>query len=154
MFRPSLKALAMSLVLLAGTAAAAEPAGLRVTYLMYSGRPDPVLLVSDAASVRTIESRLNKAAASATAPGQTIAPILGYNGILIERVGSQAKSVSPPVLVKGSLLQIGEASAKSGAAPVRSSPAAADLEAMLLQLGQRRGVLEPQTLKAVLDSGQ
>jgi hypothetical protein len=34
--------------------------GLRVTYLLYSGRPNPVVLVTDPARVRAIEERLGQ----------------------------------------------------------------------------------------------
>jgi len=152
-----LKTLCASLLLLAAPAlaGAAESPGLRITYLVYSGRPNPELTVTDPASLRAIESRLADALAAPARPGAAAEPVLGYNGILIEHVGGPAAKVQPqPLTIKGREVRIDTAPAsdfKAASATTRVSAAAGDLEVMLLKLGQKRGALDAKTLNVLLD---
>ncbi|MBX9399987.1 hypothetical protein K4L06_01595 [Lysobacter sp. BMK333-48F3] len=151
------KTLCASLLLLAAPAlaGAAESPGLRITYLVYSGRPNPELTVTDPASLRAIESRLADALAAPAKQGAAAEPVLGYNGILIEHVGGPAAKVQPqPLTIKGREVRIDTAPAsdfKAAAATTRVSAAAGDLEAMLLKLGHKRGALDAKTLNVLLD---
>jgi hypothetical protein len=157
MHKRSLKTLIAALALLAAPALAlaAEAPGLQITYLVYSGRPNPAVTVTDAASMRAIETRLTDALAAPAKSGAAAEPILGYNGILIEHVGgSSAKSRPQPLVIKGQQVRIDTAPAsdlKSATATTRTSAAAGDLEAMLLKLGQKRGALDATTLNVLLD---
>lgn len=154
----SLKAALAGLALLAAPALAlaAQAPGVQITYLVYSGRPNPVLTVTDPASVRAIESRLTDAMAAPASTGAAADPVLGYNGILIERVGGAAEKRAPqPLVIKGRQLRIDTAPAselKAASATTRTSAAAGDLEAMLLTLGQKRGALDATTLNVLLDA--
>ncbi|WP_394540104.1 hypothetical protein PRJ39_05955 [Lysobacter enzymogenes] len=134
---------------------AADAPGLRITYLVYSGRPNPELTVTDPAQLRAIESRLGDALAAPARAGAAAEPALGYNGILIEPIGgSSAKARPQAVTVKGRNLSVDTAAAtefKSATAATRVSAAAGDLESMLLKLGQKRGVLDATTLNVLLD---
>ncbi|MGO1071195.1 hypothetical protein [Lysobacter sp. CA199] len=157
MHKRSLKTLIVGLALLAAPvlALAADAPGLQITYLVYSGRPNPVVTVTDAASLRAIETRLADAMAAPATAGAAPDPILGYNGILIEHVGgSSAKAKPQPLVIKGQQVRIDTAPAtelKSATASTRTSAAASDLEAMLLKLGQKRGALDATTLNVLLD---
>lgn len=135
---------------------AADAPGLRITYLVYSGRPNPELTVTDAAQLRAIESRLGDAMAAPARAGAAAEPVLGYNGILIERVGGPAAKARPqPVTIKGQRLSVDTAAATeftSATATTRVSAAAGDLESMLLKLGHKRGVLDATTLNILLDT--
>lgn len=135
---------------------AADAPGLRITYLVYSGRPNPELTVTDPAQLRAIEARLGDAMAAPARAGAAAEPVLGYNGILIEHVGGPVAKVKPqPVTIKGQRLSVDTAAAtefKSATATARVSAAAADLETMLLKLGQKRGALDAATLDVLLDS--
>lgn len=134
---------------------AADAPGLRITYLVYSGRPNPELTVTDPAQLRAIETRLTDAMAAPARAGAAAEPVLGYNGILIEHVGGSAAKAKPQAAtVKGQRLSMeaGAATAfESATATTRESAAAGDLEAMLLKLGHKRGVLDATTLNVLLD---
>ncbi|WP_242112669.1 hypothetical protein [Luteimonas aquatica] len=141
-------------VFTAGAAFATQPGeGLRVTYLVYSGRPNPTLTITDPATIRSIQDGLrqaaNGAARSASAADQ---PRLGYNGILIEPVGREAAGVQ--YTLKGRAMRSESMAAAKGAAAQVESQAAVDLEARLLQLGGSQGVLDARTLGFLLDSTQ
>lgn len=157
MSQRSLKTLFAGLLLLAAPALAlaADAPGVKITYLVYSGRPDPTITVTDAASLRAIETRLADAMAAPAQSGAAPDPVLGYNGILIERVGgSSAKAKPQPLVIKGRQVRIDTAPAtelKSATASTRTSAAAGDLEAMLLKLGQKQGALDATTLNVLLD---
>lgn len=152
-----LKAVLLGLALLAAPALAlaAEAPGLQITYLVYSGRPNPVLTVTDPAALRAIQTRLADAMAAPARAGAAPEPVLGYNGILIEHVGGSAAKARPqPLVIQGRQLRIDTAAAtefKSATASTRNSAAAGDLEAMLLKLGQKQGALDATTLNVLLD---
>lgn len=152
-----LKAALLGLALLAAPALAlaAEAPGLQITYLVYSGRPNPVLTVTDPLALRAIQARLSDAMAAPARAGAAAEPVLGYNGILIEHVGGSAAKARPqPLVIKGQQLRIDTAAAtelKSATASTRNSAAAGDLEAMLLKLGQKQGALDATTLNVLLD---
>lgn len=157
MTKLSLKTLLTGLALLAapGFALAAEAPGLQITYLVYSGRPNPVVTVTDPAALRAIKARLADALAAPAKTGAAAEPVLGYNGILLEHVGgSSAKAKPQPLLIKGRQVRIDAAPAtamKAATATTRQSAAAGDLEAMLLKLGQKQGALDAATLNVLLD---
>jgi hypothetical protein len=127
---------------------------LRVTYLVFSGRPNPTLTVTDPAQVRAIEEKLASARASKLRAEPAGEFILGYNGILIERVG--AAPTASGFVVKRDVLRVegsAEKSDASAAAPVATvSRSASDLEALLLSVGREQGVLDAALLSAIQDT--
>ena len=128
---------------------------LRVTYLVYSGRPNPTVTVTDPAQVRAIEEKLASARASKLrAESDAGDSILGYNGILVERVG--AAPTASGFVVKRDVLRVegsAEKSDASAAAPVATvSRSASDLEALLLSVGREQGVLDAALLSAIQDT--
>ena len=61
--------------------------GLKVTVLIFSGRPDPSYVIDDAASLDRVKKTL-EAARKTKFDKQTVIPsILGYKGILVENSG-------------------------------------------------------------------
>ena len=146
---------ALLLSLLAGPTAwaqnaAAAPTELRVTYLVYSGRPNPTLTITDPDTIRSLQSQLSSALATGAGVRSTQLPsVLGYNGIRVEAVGQAA-----PVeyTVKGRFLRserhqdVAKASAPAIAAS--ASTAASLVEAQLLKLAEQRGVLSAAALTA------
>jgi hypothetical protein len=138
-----------------GACAAAAPsgAGFRITYLVFSGRPNPTVTVTDAAAVQAIQAGLDGALANGTrAKNDAGDPVLGYNGILIESTDKGGSS--PQYVVKGRLTRIEPVSdgVVAPASTATESQVSVDLEARLLELGQKRGVLDPSTLGFLLDS--
>jgi len=75
------------LVPLCGAAAGTQPtefAGLKVTVLLFSGRPDPSYIIDDAASIDRVKKML-EVAKEAKFEKPTVTPsILGYKGIVVE----------------------------------------------------------------------
>lgn len=145
-----------------GRVLAAEPtekaAGptLQVTYLIYSGRPNPVVRVTNPEQVRALEARLSQVLLTPARTDAKTHDILGYNGILIERVGTKGAR-SEQFVIKGELLRSesvggGDTRTATASAPsVRVSPAAADLEASLIMLGQASGVLDTAAMEMIRD---
>lgn len=130
--------------------APAAPSALRVTYLVYSGRPNPTLTITDAKTIRSLQSQLSSALATGAGVRSTeLQPVLGYNGILVEVVGADAE---PEYTVKGRFLRSEhrQGTAKTGApaAVARSSTAATQIEAQLLKLAEQQGVLSAPALAA------
>lgn len=144
---------ALCALLLASPLAAAQdaPTALRVTYLVYSGRPNPTLTITDAATVRSLHTQLADALATgAGVPSTELPPVLGYNGIRVEAVG--AAPGAQDYTVKGRFLRAESRAdaAKAGAASVtaRASTSAAQVEAQLLKLAEQQGVLNAAVLAA------
>lgn len=144
---------ALLLSLLAGPAAWAQnapaaPTALRVTYLVYSGRPNPSLTITDAKTIRSLQAQLSSALATgAGVPATELPPVLGYNGIRVEAVDAEAEA---EYTVKGRFLRAAhrQDAAKTGAPAVlaRSSTAATQIEAQLLKLAEQQGVLSATAL--------
>lgn len=79
--------------------AVAEPAsnGAQVTFLLYSGRPNPSFTLS-AAQVQRVQQLLAAAQPASGSQDRTVLPsILGYNGIVIESRGTSGLPVSVEV---------------------------------------------------------
>lgn len=138
----------------ASAADAPQPSALRVTYLVYSGRPNPSVTITDAGTIRSIQSQLSGAmttgapVASADPP-----PMLGYNGIRIEPV-TPSGTQDAQYLVKGRFLRLQRAPAGAGARQsavvvASASTAAAQIETQLIALGEHAGVLDAPVLKSM-----
>ncbi|KRD32053.1 hypothetical protein ASE35_13945 [Lysobacter sp. Root916] len=128
--------------------APAAPSALHVTYLVYSGRPNPTLTITDAKTIRSLQAQLSGALATGAGVGSTeLQPVLGYNGIRVEVVGADAE---PEYTVKGRFLRsehrLGAAKAGTPAVIARSSTSASQIEAQLLKLAEQQGVLSASTL--------
>ncbi|RKH10221.1 hypothetical protein D7X74_27895 [Corallococcus sp. CA047B] len=118
-----------------------QPA-LRVTYLLYSGRPNPVVLVTDPARLRAIEEQLERALTS----GERVTKaeshaVLGYTGIQVERLGPSARN-SAPLVLRGDLLRT---SSSQGTV----SRDVAGIENLLLQLGREQKVIGDVELSVI-----
>lgn len=159
MFRHLMNALAIGALSLAigpraAAAEAPQTSALRVTYLVYSGRPNPTLTITDADTIRSIQSQLSGAATTGAGVESTDPPpILGYNGIRIEAIGPPAAQ-AVEYTVKGRFLrlqcaQAGANAKQSAVVAASTSTAAAQIEAQLAALGERRGVLDAPLLKSM-----
>lgn len=118
-----------------------QPA-LRVTYLLYSGRPNPVVLVTDPEQIRSIEKQLSQALAS----GERVTKaeshaVLGYTGIQIERLGATARN-SAPLVLRGDLL-------RTSSSQATVSRDVAGIEDLLLQWGRELKVLGDVELSVI-----
>ena len=154
------KALAVVLLMAAalhiGPAAAQEsktldPPGekIRITYLLFSGRPNPTVTVAPGRVYEVVTKELLGARATGTALKDGDGPsVLGYNGILLEQISADGK-ISRHV-VKGSRLRI--ESESDSRAVITASSAAKGLEAALLSIGQSYGVLDPGLLAFIAKS--
>jgi hypothetical protein len=68
----------------AGSTAEAE-AGLKVTVLLFSGRPDPIYTIDDKNAVDKVRSLVSSAKPNEKFERSTVIPsVLGYKGIMIE----------------------------------------------------------------------
>ncbi|TSC24685.1 hypothetical protein [Corallococcus sp. Z5C101001] len=117
--------------------------GLRVTFLLYSGRPNPSVLVTDPAQVRAIEEQLARAQANGQRTSVAESPaVLGYTGIQIERLGDASRG-SAPLVLKGDVLREKAAPDQAALAPASGTVSrdAAGLEAWLLDLGRKQQVI-------------
>lgn len=141
---------ALLLSLLAAPLAWAQdaPTALRVTYLVYSGRPNPTLTVTDPATIRSLQSQLSSALATgAGVQSKELPPVLGYNGIRVEAVGQDG---APQYTVKGRFLRSEtQADVKAAATVAASSSTSASLvEAQLLKLAENQGLLSAAALSS------
>jgi hypothetical protein len=128
-----------------------EPPGekIRITYLLFSGRPNPSVTVTPGRVYEVVAKELSNARATGmTLKSDDDTSGLGYSGILLEQISMDGK-VSRHV-VKGNRLRI---ESDSGARAVTtSSNAAKGLEAALLSIGQSYGALDPGLLNFIAKS--
>ena len=129
--------------------------GFRVTYLLFSGRPNPSVDVTEPRQVAEIAQRLAGAlAGGARGNAGASHPVLGYNGIMIQRLGA-AKGEGWFVVKKDTLrVEGGDAQnlsdetrgLESAAAYSRSTAAvsreAEEIEGLLITLGLSAGAID------------
>lgn len=158
------KALASAVLMAAalhiGPAAAAQPHAdrleppgekIRITYLLFSGRPNPTVTVAPGRVYEVVTKELASARATGAALKSGDEPsALGYNGILLEQISADGR-ISRHV-VKGSRLRI--ESESDSRAVITASNAAKGLEAALLSIGQSYGALDPGLLAFIAKSAQ
>lgn len=125
--------------------------GLRVTYLLYSGRPNPSVLVTDPAQVRAIEEQLARAQASGQRAAAAESPaVLGYTGIQIERLGDASRG-SAPLVLRGDVLREKAAPEQEALAPSSATVSrdAAALESWLIDLGRAQQAIGDVELSVI-----
>ncbi|AFE04089.1 hypothetical protein COCOR_01477 [Corallococcus coralloides DSM 2259] len=125
--------------------------GLRVTYLLYSGRPNPSVLVTDPAQVRAIEEQLARSLADGQRTAVTESPaVLGYTGIQIERLGDAGRG-SPPMVLRGAVLREKANPDQATLAPAQATVSrdAEVLEDLLLGLGRDQQVIGDVELSVI-----
>ena len=116
---------------------------LLVTYLIYSGEPNPTLLVTDPAQVAELQARIADAEAMGTRiEGEGPEPVLGYNGIMIEDAATTNDENSTFYVVKYDIVR------RDGGDPedpyargTTVSGEAAGIENLLISLGVQAGVI-------------
>lgn len=136
--------------------------GFRVTYLLFSGRPNPSVDVTEPRQVAEIAQRLaGTLAAGARGDAGAPHPVLGYNGIMIQRLG--ASKGEGWFVVKKDMLRVegGDAQVlpsetgglKSMAAFSRSTVAvsreAEEIEDLLIALGTSAGAIDEAGLSVL-----
>lgn len=154
-----LTALAILASALPSPAQTAKPqTGLRLTYLMYSGRPNPTVTVTEPKQVAEIERRLAGTLAAGRTDGAAPSPVLGYNGIRIDRL--DAPRGEGWIVVRSDTMWIegGEVRKVAGAkgelrslasfsrSTVAVSREAAEIEGLLISLGADSGAVDPAAL--------
>ncbi len=84
----------------------AQEQGLKVTVLIFSGRPDPTFSLTRDNEFQTVSSALEKAVENKSFRGETVIPSrLGYKGILVENI-SGVKGVPRSIAVRGRDIEI------------------------------------------------
>jgi hypothetical protein len=114
-------------------------AQMKITYLVFSGRPNPSFTLARGKDFDMVTRQIGDAARTGTrvVAKEAPAPVLGYNGILIEYPDAAGK-LTRFVLKSNSLRN---ESSNTAYATTRSV-SAMQLEESLLTLGRNRGVLD------------
>ncbi len=86
-----------------------DKAGLKVTVLLYSGRPNPAYILEAKDAMDQLKDFLNKAPVIEKFEKTTVIPsILGYNGIVVDNQGNLSGFPSRLAVFKGSMEATGE----------------------------------------------
>jgi len=116
---------------------------LLVTYLIYSGLPNPTLLVIDPGQVADLQRRIADARATGTPiGGEGPEAVLGYNGIMIEDLATTYDENSTFYVVKNDIVRVDGGNPDDPYA--RSTTVSGDavaIESLLISLGVQAGVI-------------
>ncbi len=118
---------------------------MKITYLLFSGRPNPTLTLARGQDFEMVTRKIDEAARTGTRVAeQADPPVLGYNGILIEYPDATGAVVRFVLKTNG----LRSESASAAQATTRSV-SAMQLEESLLSLGRDRGVLDAGMVDAI-----
>jgi hypothetical protein len=133
-----------------------KPEALQVEVLIFSGRPNPVFIVSDPAEIREIVSLAESLPGSPEAKASH--PILGYNGIVVENLSTTLPDVQQFKVGRGDI----DIVRKPGAQSRKAAPTATDasqakvrrdgansLETRLLSLARSKGAIDDRLLEHI-----
>lgn len=115
--------------------------GLKVTILLFSGRPDPNYLLDDKNAIEQLKTLINTAKTNDKFEKSTVIPsILGYKGIVMD---NQTKVSGIPSFVA---VYKGNIEVKDGGKRFLIDEAGA-LEKLLLDMAIEKGVIDEKVLK-------
>lgn len=125
--------------------------GLVVTYLIYSGMPNPTVTLTDPAQIGDIQERIaNVQAAGTRIDGEGPESILGYNGIMIEDWASQENEDATFYVIKNDVLSVDGGNPEDPSArSVTIASDAAEIENLLIALGVEAGAIDEATLAEI-----
>lgn len=121
--------------------------GLRVTVLLYSGRPNPTFVLEDKTSVDKVNELMSAAKPAAKEAEVSQHPILGYNGILIENIHGTVAHFPPSVHIQKGNMKLHDGSKKFLKIDERS-----ELEDFLLKKAIDKKVITEQTLLQIREN--
>jgi hypothetical protein len=124
----------------APTATDAMPRTVRVTLLLFSGRPNPSFDLSPTIAAERLVAGLEATKALETAAGETAIPgVLGYNGIVVEN-GANVRGLPQVMVVYRERVEV-----RDGRTSLRLD-AGRQLETALLKLAVEQRAIEEKTL--------
>ena len=112
--RPYIRAILLSILLIAimtislihAQQTEGKKAGLLVTFLIYSGRPNPSLVIENSDQINEIKKIIDKAEVNRKFKNKTVLlSILGYNGIVVEN-RSKVSGLPPSLAVYGENIEL------------------------------------------------
>jgi hypothetical protein len=122
-------------------AAEATPATVRVTVLLFSGRPNPNFDLAPAVALERLAPRLKATRALDAAGGDPVIPgVLGYNGIVVEN-GAGVAGLPRVMIVYRDRVEV-----RDGKTSLRLD-AGRELETALLKLAQEQQVIDEKALE-------
>lgn len=158
-----------------------ETTGYRVTFLVFSGRPNPTMVISDKAQIQKLNETYLESLSTVGQKAQESAemhPILGYNGVLIETLVPVDKTIARAGTVqtespitqeirvnRGRILAPATPPAAATDTQARSSDSNVDmqmdivsydderqLEKLLIEFANEQGLLEPAVIHLIEDA--
>lgn len=124
------------------TQGATEAKGLKVTVLLFSGRPDPNFVIDDAASLDQIKKIFETSKETKYEKSTVIPSILGYKGISVQNTGTIAGLPESFAVYKGTI-EVGTKEKKFFTDEGNA------LEKLLFDKAIERGVIEENILKRI-----
>jgi hypothetical protein len=124
---------------------------LLVTYLIYSGQPNPTLLVTDPRQVADLQRRIADARATGTPTGdEGPEPVLGYNGVMIEDPATTYDESSTFYVIKNDIVRVDGGNPDDPYA--RSTTVSGDavaIEDLLISLGVQARVINEAAMAEI-----
>ena len=124
------------------TPGATEAKGLKVTVLLFSGRPDPNYVIDDAASLDQVKKIFETSKETKYEKSTVIPSILGYKGISVQNTGNVAGIPQNFAVYKGTI-EVGTKEKKFFTDEGNA------LEKFLFDKAIERGVIEEKILKRI-----
>jgi hypothetical protein len=124
--------------------------GLKVTFLIYSGRPNPTLTITDEKLIDKIESFIKYTPKNENFKGETVSPsILGYKGILVENFSDSMPDTESLLVFHSNVELKSKTLLGSSATKEIIDDATVELQEMLVQEAQAHGVIDQKEVDLI-----
>ncbi|MGE5341162.1 MAG: hypothetical protein ACM3SY_06735 [Candidatus Omnitrophota bacterium] len=118
--------------------------GLKVTILIFSGRPNPTFMITDPVLI----DQLTRTVSHLPKDGKPTPPVLGFNGILVENFSKRMPDLQS-FLVKHSSIELKNKNITGGERGELRQDSNLDLQETLLEYARKEGLIDEKIIDLI-----
>jgi len=124
--------------------------GLKVTILVYSGRPNPTYTTTDENFIKKIDSALKSKPKNKNFKDKTVSPsVLGYNGILVENFSDSMPDLEYFLVFRSNVELKNKKPTEKGVPIEILEDSASELQDMLVREAKARGIIDQKVVDLI-----
>lgn len=124
--------------------------GVKVTILIYSGRPNPTFTITDENLIKKIENVLKTKPQKKNLKDKTVSPsVLGYNGILVENFSDLMPELESFLVYHSKVELKSKKPTEKGVTTEILEDTTSELQDMLIKEAQARGIINQKLIDCI-----